>query len=275
MAPRKVLVLLGHGSRRGSATDLGMQELACRLRRRLGDGPPVVLAFFEFLQPSLAGAVCDLAAQGVEQVVVLPYFLFDGKEITAEIPAALAELRAALPGLTIVQAENLGVDRRLIDCLVERVEGALRGTAQFQPILPLRGATGRLGVVLVNRGSRRRYDPGTRLEQLAALLVDRLGPDALVAPAQAENSPTTVAVAGRTLIAQGARRLVVAPYLHFPGKVLADNVIPDTQQLRREYPGVRVHLASTLCVDDRLVDIAHDRARAALAALDDPERTVL
>jgi sirohydrochlorin ferrochelatase len=193
----------------------------------------------------------------------------DGKEITIEIPEALDELRHELPQMAIVQAASLGVDARLIEVLAERIDGALQGTAQFQGVLPRRGAHGRLGVVLVNRGSRRRYDPGTRLAELAQLLREHLGPEALVEPAQAENSPVTVAVAGRALIVQGARRLVVAPYLHFPGKVLADNVIPDVLGLRRDFPEARVHLASTLCADDRLVEVCRDRAEQALRALDD------
>ncbi len=262
---KTIVVLLGHGSRRGSATDLGLREVARRLAIRFAQGPPVSLAFFEFLQPDLPTAVRDLAVAGYTRIVVLPYFLFDGKEITVEIPEALDELRAELPHVVITQAQNLGVDPRLIEAVAERVQGALQGTAQFQSVLPVRGAGGPLGVVLVNRGSRKRYDPGTRLEALAQALRERLGPQALVAPAQAENSVVTVEAAGRALIAQGALRLVVAPYLHFPGKVLADNVIPDVRRLRGDYPAVRVHLASTLCADDRLVEICFDRARAALA----------
>jgi sirohydrochlorin ferrochelatase len=261
----RIIVLLGHGSRRGSATDLGLREVARRLRARFPAGPPVLLAFFEFLHPSLPEAIREVAARGARHVVVLPYFLFDGKEITVEIPEVLDELRRELPQVAITQAANLGVDERLIDVVVERIEGALQGTAQFQAVLPRRGAGGRLGVVLVNRGSRKRYDPGTRLAEMAQMLRLRLGAEALVEAAQAENSPITVAAAGRALIAQGARRLVVAPYLHFPGKVLADNVIPDVQGLRHDFPEVRVYLASTLCADDRLVDICRDRAEEALA----------
>ncbi len=262
--PLSAVVLLGHGSRRGSATDTGMHQVARRLADRLSGGPSVRLAFFEFLRPRLDEAIRDLAHQGTERIVVLPYFLFDGKEITVDIPLALNVLRDELQGLDIVQAVNLGVDDRVIDLVVERVQGALQGTAQFQPVPPRRGAGGQLGVVLVNRGSQRRYDGGERLAQLAELLRQRMSPDVLIATAQAENSPITVEVAGRGLIGQGVRRLVVAPYLHFPGKVLADNIIPDTLRLRRDYPSVRVHLASTLCVDDRLVDIMRDRAVAAL-----------
>src|SRR4051812_6373724 len=102
----RVIVLLGHGSRRGSATDLGLREVARRLSNHFPDGPSVVLAFFEFLQPSLPEAIRGLAAQGTRGVVVLPYFLFDGKEITVEIPEVLETLRHDLPGVTITQAAN-------------------------------------------------------------------------------------------------------------------------------------------------------------------------
>ena len=157
---------------------------------------------------------------------MLPYFLFDGKEITVEIPEALDALRAELPHVTITQAQNLGMDPRLIEVVAERVQGALQGRPSSRASCPCVGRwpTGRGAG---QPGSRKRYDPGTRLEALAQALRERLGPQALVVPAQAENSVVTVEAAGRALIAQGALRLVVAPYLHFPGKVLADNVIPD------------------------------------------------
>src|SRR5262245_49532637 len=102
----RIVILLGHGSRRGSATDLGLREVARRLSERMSEGPPVVLAFFEFLHPSLPEAIRDAAAQGARQIVILPYFLFDGKEITVEIPDVLDELRRELPGVTIAQAAN-------------------------------------------------------------------------------------------------------------------------------------------------------------------------
>jgi sirohydrochlorin ferrochelatase len=144
------------------------------------------------------------------------------------------------------------------------VREALEGTSQYLPAhgLVRRGAAGRLGVVLVNRGSKIEWDPGTRLAALGDLVRQELGGDALVATAQAENSDRTIEVAASALAAAGVRRIVVAPYLHFVGKVLAQNVVPALERSRETYPGIQFCLAWTLCVNETAIGILQDRIRA-------------
>jgi sirohydrochlorin ferrochelatase len=151
-----------------------------------------------------------------------------------------------------------------VEIVAERVAAALDGLSQYPYVagrLPRRGAGGPLGVVLVNRGSRARYDDGSRLRELVALAAARL--DVPVAPAQAENTPRTIEVAARELHAAGARRIVVVPYLHHPGKVLFTNIIPAIDRAGAEHPDTRFYLAWTLCVDDRLVDLCVRRIAEA------------
>lgn len=262
---QRVLVL-GHGSKRSrtTATDTGIREIARRLQGRFPDGPAIQPAFFEFLSPSLAEAVRQAAHEGVTEIAVLPYFLFGGKEIQLEIPEALDALRAELPQVAIRQLPHLGVDSRLAALVARRVRGALRGTSQYLPAngLVRRDARGRLGVVLVNRGSREQWDPGADLRRMGELARRELGDDTLMAVAQAENSARTIEVAAAELVAAGARRIVVVPYLHFIGKVLIKNVIPALERSRATHPGVRFALAWTLCVNDAAIDLLEDRVRA-------------
>ena len=261
LLPPTAIVVLAHGSRRTSATEYGMREVRRRLQERFPD-TPVGLAFFEFLHPTLEELVEELAREGIERAVVLPYFLFAGKEIKFDIPAEIEHVRQRVPGVELHQARDLGVDDRLIEHVAGRVEGALRGLCQYLPIagrLPSTRDRGRVGVVLCNRGSRKQFDPGDRLEELCARLRARLGPDALVEPAQAENSEVTIEVASRRLVAAGAERVVVVPYLHFPGKVLFVNVGPAVRRAQDEHPRAKFYLAWTLCVNDPTIDICVER----------------
>lgn len=262
---RRVLVL-GHGSRRSrtTATDDGIREIARRLQDRFPDGPAIRPAFFEFLSPNLAEAIRQATNEGVTEIAVLPYFLFAGKEIQLEIPEELDKLRAELPHVTIRQMPHLGVDPRMARLVAQRVREALQGTSQYLPAngLARRNATGRLGVVLVNRGSRQQWDPGTDLRRLGELARRELGGDTLLATAQAENSERTIEVAADELVAAGARRVVVVPYLHFIGKVLIQNVIPALERSRAAHPGVRFSLAWTLCINDAAIEVLEDRVRA-------------
>lgn len=267
---RTGVALLAHGSGRGRCTPEGLREITARLARRLGETAIVRVAFFEFLHPTLEETLRDLQSAGVAGVVVMPYFLFDGKEIKVEIPSLLDELRPRFPELRIWQAANLGVDSRLVDLLAERVAEALRGLGQLLPVggrLPVRGEGGRLGVILVNRGSRARYDDGSRLREICRCLSDRLD-GVPVEPAQAERSPElTIGSAAARLVDRGCERIVVAPYLHFPGKVLTVNVIPAINLAAAAHPSQRFYLASTLCVDDRIVEVSAGRVMTSIHAV--------
>jgi len=261
-ATERVLVL-GHGSRRGSSTDNGIREIARRLQERFPDGPVIRPAFFEFLSPSLDEAVAEAAADGIGELAVLPYFLFSGKEIKLEIPEQLHTLQERYPRMAIRQMTNIGVDVRMAKLAAHRVNAALLGASQYLPAngLVRRKATGRLGFVLVNRGSRKQWDPGDDLQTMAELVRNELGGDTLAAIAQAENSERTIEVACDGLAAAGARRIVVVPYLHFVGKVLIQNVIPALERARAAHPEVQLSLSWALCVNNTTVDILEDRVR--------------
>jgi sirohydrochlorin cobaltochelatase len=262
------IVLVGHGSRRTRAFEFGLLETARRLQARYPAGTRVRPAFFEFLQPTVEQAVAGLAAAGSRRIIVMPYFLFDGKEIQFDIPRELEHVRARFPQVALVQAPSLGVADVLIEIIAERVAGALDGLCQYPYVagrLPRRGQSGPLGVVLVNRGSRQQYDDGARLRELVDRTAARLGVP--VRPAQAENSAQTIEVASAELVAAGARRIVVVPYLHHPGKVLFVNIIPAINRAGQTHPDCRFTLAWTLCVDDRLVDLCAQRIAEAAARL--------
>jgi sirohydrochlorin ferrochelatase len=278
-SPTQRVLVLGHGSKRSrtTATDTGIREIARRLQERFPHGPTIQPAFFEFLSPSLAEAVRLAAHEGVTEIAVLPYFLFGGKEIQLEIPEALDTLRAELPQLTIHQLPHLGVDARMAALVARRVREALQGTSQYLPAggLVRRHATGRLGVILVNRGSRQQWDPGTDLQRMGELARREVGGNTLMAVAQAENSARTIEVAADELVAAGARRIVVVPYLHFIGKVLIHDVIPALERSRGAHPGAQFALAWTLCVNDAAIDLLEERVRATGFAGAEPLATAV
>ena len=100
------IVLFGHGSRNA--------EWAApfdAIRREIGQlqpGVPVELAFLELMRPSLPEAVGLLAAQGVNQISVVPVFISTGSHVREDLPKLITEALAAHPGLEIVVAAPLG-----------------------------------------------------------------------------------------------------------------------------------------------------------------------
>ena len=82
------VVLVAHGSRREEAN----MEIRTLTREVQEADPPGLyeVAFMQFSSPDLKEAVARLAAQGVQQVVIMPLFLITGNHVTQDIPAALA-----------------------------------------------------------------------------------------------------------------------------------------------------------------------------------------
>lgn len=91
------LLLFAHGARdpRWAAP---FEDVAARVRAAR-PGVPVRLAFLEFMASDLREAGRQLAAEGCTQVEVLPLFLGAGGHVRKDLPALLAELGQAHPGV--------------------------------------------------------------------------------------------------------------------------------------------------------------------------------
>lgn len=259
------LVLLGHGSHRTDATDRGLADATARLQRLAGPEVRVQMAGFEFTRPSLQETIPAMIAAGSRRIVIVPFFLFDGKHILEEIPEQLEELAAAHPHVEMRYARTFGVHTTMVEVGAERVAAALSGrTVPWPDARDFLRQQQDVGVALVARGSQPKYDPGIRRDRLAQWMEMVLSDGVAVKGAQAEYASPTVGEAIAALADRGATRIVVLPYLFFPGKVLYDNVIPDTERSRAEHPGVDITIAETLGVDDRMIELMLDRAWEAV-----------
>lgn len=265
--PPTDIVLLGHGSRRTRTTDVGLAEVVRRMQARVLPPTRVRLAGFEFTRPNLTEAVEGLACEGSRRIVVTPFFVFEGRHVLEEIPEELDRLRASWPHVELLYALTLGHDPRMVDVVIDRVRQSL-SPVEWEG-LQANGHGGpaadgrRVGVVLVNRGSRRHFDPEQRVRAIVDGVRERLGPSVLVHHAQAEYEWPRVEDGCAAVIEAGAQLVVVVPYIFFPGKVLFDNIRPAVSRSAADHPGVEHRLTRVLGVDDRLIAIALDRAVAA------------
>jgi sirohydrochlorin cobaltochelatase len=251
------IILLGHGSRRNSATDVGLAEVVRRLQQRVDPALRVRLAGFEFTRPSLAEAIAESAAAGAGLVTVVPYFLFGGREVRIKIPAELDDLRQRYPSLDIRYADCLGPDPAMADVCADRVRELL-DSPTWRRTVP--GGT-TLGLVVVSRGSRA-SEADAGLRQLTAMAAERLG-ISIFSHAQAEIGDPRLPAAAGAVIAAGATAVAVQPYLIFPGSVLLDTVKPALEQVRRDHPSVPVSTTRILGIDERMLDLALARSGAA------------
>lgn len=118
------IVVLGHGSRKsvGRANQV-VFEISAMIKAKVGhDLVETAIMNRMSALPTIEDAVKRLAAKGADHIVIIPMFFADGMHIRHDIPAEIAGLKAALPGVAITMAGHIGPDPRIADILLERVQ---------------------------------------------------------------------------------------------------------------------------------------------------------
>lgn len=115
----KAILLIGHGSRAKDAKDIFIKVLeSLKERIRLN----VYGAFMENATPTIEETFKHMYEDGVNEVDVLPYFLFDGIHIKEDIPQILENMKKEY-NMKICFKRPIGYHKLLVDLLIERLEG--------------------------------------------------------------------------------------------------------------------------------------------------------
>ena len=123
-ARRAALLLIGHGSRVGSANRL-LRDLARGLRA-LFPGRLVGVCYLEAASPDIKAGIDRCVARGAGRILLVPYFLYSGGHLRRDLPQAAASARRRHPGLLVRIAGHLGHDRRLLAVVADRARKGLR-----------------------------------------------------------------------------------------------------------------------------------------------------
>lgn len=105
-APHSAIILFAHGAR-DPEWAAPFRRIAARLRAAR-PGLPVQLAFLELMQPALADAVADMAADGITRITLVPLFLAQGGHLKEDLPRLLDDIRRSHPGVTIDVTQAIG-----------------------------------------------------------------------------------------------------------------------------------------------------------------------
>ncbi|HEX7276085.1 MAG TPA: CbiX/SirB N-terminal domain-containing protein [Acidimicrobiales bacterium] len=129
-------------------------------------------------------------------------------------------------------------------------------------------------LLLVGHGSR---DPAAaaEFEQLTALVADAVPPGTRVGAGLLELAEPPVDAALDRLVAAGTTDIVAVPYVLFGAGHLKDDGPAILARARRRHPAVTFRLARDLGIHPAVLDVAEDRARAALKTLPPTERTAV
>ena len=224
-----VLLGVAHGSK-----DPDSQAVVDELLRRtavLRPGLRTQAAYVDNASPSIRRALADLAAGGVDDVVVMPLLLTPASHSKTDVAASVQAGRLAHPGVRLRYGRPLGPHPVLVDVLARRLAEA--------------GADPEDPVVLVAGGA---LDPAANADVAATgrlLFEGRTFPSVDIAFASTARPSVTEAL-GR-LRAQGAGRVSVARYFLGPG------FLPRlVEKQARSVEGLEVVVSAPLGASDEL-----------------------
>jgi sirohydrochlorin cobaltochelatase len=113
------LIIICHGSPLEAANE-GFIALVHRIAAKLGVGN-ILPAFFALLRPNIQDQIAELASRGVTRILLMPYFLFQGKHVNIDIPEILAECREWFPDVELELLPTLENDPAVEAVVFERL----------------------------------------------------------------------------------------------------------------------------------------------------------
>ncbi len=119
----KAILILAHGSREKNTLNT-LEKITQMTKNQL---PNVLIetAYMEFSDINLEKGLDILVGKGANEIIVVPYFLFEGIHIREDVPGEIKEYLKDHPDISVKMGKTLGVDLRLADVLADRIREAL------------------------------------------------------------------------------------------------------------------------------------------------------
>lgn len=132
---KTAVLVIAHGSRlRAANEDLYGIVRWLRAANRWDIIEP---CFLQFEEPNLTQAVERAIQQEAKRIVLMPFLLFPGNHMQRDIPEEVDALRKKYSQVEILLTRHLGIDERLVQMVIERIEEAL-GDGTLKPAKTLR-----------------------------------------------------------------------------------------------------------------------------------------
>ena len=121
----KVVMIVGHGSRSLKSQE-DFKKVIDIIEKKL-DHTKVYGTNMELSEPLMDDTIDKIVAENSElsEIVVVPFFLFEGIHIKKDIPEKLEEFRQKYPNIKITFGKPLGVDPAIADVLLNRINEVL------------------------------------------------------------------------------------------------------------------------------------------------------
>ena len=113
------LILFAHGARDPAWAE-PFERLRLGVKIRL-PGTPVELAYLEFMQPDLPGAIDRLIDSGVKNIDIIPAFMAQGAHLKRDLPELVSAAQARHPGVVFTLRPALGESQPVLDAMAQQI----------------------------------------------------------------------------------------------------------------------------------------------------------
>ena len=121
----KVVMIVGHGSRSLKSQE-DFKKIVDITAKKMTH-TKVYGTNMELAEPVMDDTIAQIVAEnnGLSEIVVVPFFLFEGIHIKRDIPEKLNEFREKDPDVKFTFGRPLGADPALVDVLLGRISEVL------------------------------------------------------------------------------------------------------------------------------------------------------
>lgn len=116
---KTAVIILGHGSRSGSADD-AVQRIAAEVRKS-GRYEIVEHAFLQYVLPSPQEVLENCIRRHAEKIVVVPLFMQPGAHVTKDIPALVEGAKKQHPNIEIMVTDFAGSHPLMTEIVLDLV----------------------------------------------------------------------------------------------------------------------------------------------------------
>ena len=237
----KGILLCGHGTR-VQFGELAFKAFAEKFASTITDYE-VEYGFLELSQPDFEQGVSKLKAKGVEEIIAVPVFLFNGVHISSDIPNKLHQLQEKHQ-VSIKLANYIGVCQEMVDLSLDLIRKSIAdddddmSDTAFFPI----------GI-----GASMAESNGDMLK-LSRLAQEELKMPFMINAFTSRMTFPSVDKALAVLDQLSFKRIIALPYIFFPG-VYLDNAIRSIDEFKLKHPEKEFILCPKIGESDKLIDI--------------------
>jgi len=119
---KKALLIIGHGSKSKEAI-VDFEKIVSLVRDK-SDFEFVAGAHMELAFPSIEKTVSEIVEKSINEIIIVPYFLYEGNHIKFDIPEIIEKLKKEYPGIIFKFGRPIGYEPVLADILISRAKEA-------------------------------------------------------------------------------------------------------------------------------------------------------